>query len=142
MHHNIINNNTRRKTKSTEDMNVGKSRIAYSYCISYFIFGKQITNRIEFHSHRSSLTETNAEANAEHREPSHLTRNGTSTLQLLQCQCDECTAHASALARSTHDEQQFVVTSGQPIVSILRFTFVARNRTWLHAARSLLGIGT
>lgn len=28
MHHNVINNNTRRKTKSTEDMNVGEC-----YCL-------------------------------------------------------------------------------------------------------------
>lgn len=31
MHHNIINNNTRRKTKSTEDMNVGECNLKFGF---------------------------------------------------------------------------------------------------------------
>lgn len=77
----LLSNSRRSKSKSTEDMNVGKSKRGGGG-------GEKIISATESPSNvpnsRSSVTEANAEADGERRESRYFTGDGPEALQLLQ----------------------------------------------------------
>lgn len=86
----LLSNSRRSKSKSTEDMNVGKySDLLLDSSIA------SMTRPLSLYIRRSGCYEAHDEADGEHRESGDVTGNGAEALQLLQ-QCNDDAPFAPA----------------------------------------------